>query len=471
MRSTRLALIALGLVAAAGVLRASSGVQEQSQPGDRLDRAALWLKAILRHEPGETDDAARLVASWPTRAVRTLWIDASAIVQLARDPRRSGITVRMEGRGPSAIRYTPNELHRLRVLGCAAGGIVLNQVCLDLRAPTELDPELLQLSEAVDAAKTAGDDNFVLRRGALLHTDIAMFLPHATEGLVSAAAAGGPQRIRIQTTDGMQMDLGQVPPHWELARELLDRVRPAGAAMATPALDPMVRLWYRATAAWMQAREQHDTVHLDRAREIFPNDADILFLSACQHEVYAGAPIQTVVREAYVPTGVKADVASERSELHQAETLFRKALAANASIAEAHLRLGRVLSLLDRNADAIVELRAALAATRDDVLGYFASLFLGAALEATRDFDAARDAYIDASRRFPAAQSPHIALSALARRRGDRGGALRDMQQLFARPDRNPETDDPWWEYYVVQARNADALLDDLRRPFRRRDR
>jgi len=26
---------------------------------------------------------------------------------------------------------------------------------------------------------------------------------------------------------------------------------------------------------------------------------------------------------------------------------------------------------------------------------------------------------------------------------------------------------DPWWTYQIAQARNANALLDDLRRPFR----
>jgi len=232
----------------------------------------------------------------------------------------------------------------------------------------------------------------------------------------------------------------------------------------------MVRLWYRATAAWMQKTEQHDTDHLARGREIFPNDANILFLSACQHEVYAAPPIQSVVQSAAVPSGVRLNWQSEKAELRQAETYFRHALAADPTMAEAHLRYGRVLMLLERYADAVSELRQALELLDDPQQEYYAQLFLGGVLEAQRDFADARDAYAAAARLFPAAQSPHIALSALARRRGDRGGALRDIQQLFARPDRNPEADDPWWEYYVIQARNADDLLEELRRPFRRAD-
>jgi hypothetical protein len=51
---------------------------------------------------------------------------------------------------------------------------------------------------------------------------------------------------------------------------LLDYIRPAKGGRPAPARDDMVRLFYRATAAWMQASEQHDTAHLDHARAIFP---------------------------------------------------------------------------------------------------------------------------------------------------------------------------------------------------------
>ena len=114
----------------------------------------------------------------------------------------------------------------------------------------------------------------------------------------------------------------------------------------------MVRQWYRATAAWMQLREDHDKLHLDRARELFPSDPDILFLSACQRETYAGAPIQTAVRSAVLPTGVTLDVGSDRVELREAEGLFRRALEIKPDYAEARLRYGRVLGGLGKHAEA-----------------------------------------------------------------------------------------------------------------------
>jgi len=39
------------------------------------------------------------------------------------------------------------------------------------------------------------------------------------------------------------------------------------------------------------------------------------------------------------------------------------------------------------------------------------------------------------------------------------------MQVVFDRTAR--ERDDPWWRYAVSQARDADDLLANLRRPFR----
>ena len=53
----------------------------------------------------------------------------------------------------------------------------------------------------------------------------------------------------------------------------------------------------------MQLHEDHDKFHLDRARELFPADADLLFLSACQRETYAGSPIQNAVRSAIAALG------------------------------------------------------------------------------------------------------------------------------------------------------------------------
>ena len=271
----------------------------------------------------------------------------------------------------------------------------------------------------------------------------------------------------MDIADGQAINFGQSVVHWEIARMLLDSVRPRGSDREAPGRDDMVRQWYRATAAWMQLREEHDKVHLDRARELFPADPDILFLSGCQRETYAGSAIQNAARSAVVPSGARLDVGTDRTELREAEALFRRVLEIKPDHAEARLRHGRVLEALGKQAEAAVELRRAVADLTDRQMLYYAGLFLGAAEEGLGNRDAARVSYDRAAALFPMAQSPLLALSQLARRYGDRGGALRAIDRLFALTGNElGARDDPWWQYYVAQARDADDLLVAVRQPF-----
>jgi tetratricopeptide (TPR) repeat protein len=144
-----------------------------------------------------------------------------------------------------------------------------------------------------------------------------------------------------------------------------------------------------------------------------------------------------------------------------AQGFLKKAVAADPNAAEARLHFGRVLGLLGRHQEAAAELSQALDAIDDPANEYYASLFLGREEEALGRYDAARRAYERAASLYPGAQSPHLALSQLAWHGADRGGALKALREALAATD-----DDPWWTYAVVHARQADALLEELRRPF-----
>jgi tetratricopeptide (TPR) repeat protein len=135
---------------------------------------------------------------------------------------------------------------------------------------------------------------------------------------------------------------------------------------------------------------------------------------------------------------------------------------------ETRMRLGRTLGRLGRHADAAVELRQAVAANPEDdpLMLDYGELCLGAEEEALGRHDEARSAYEHAAAQYGLAQSPLIALSQLARRRGDRAGALRAIEHLFALRPEAIEREDPWWTYHVAQARNAETLLEELRKPF-----
>ena len=442
--------------------------QIDTVPPGRIERLERWLEAVARHMPGEDDDALTETAGWPNANLKELWVDANVLSQMVRNVRAERFNVRPEGQKPSTpVRYSKTDLHRLHVLACAAGGALDETDCIAVAAGSELDAEFRQIAAVARAAKLRGDDNYIMRRGALLHSDVAMLAPLSMRAPGDTRPSGGLERLRMEISDGREVDLHQSAVHWEIARMLLDFVVPKGETHPAPGRDDMVRQWYRATAAWMQLREDHDKLHLDRARLLFPSDPDILFLSACQRETYAGAPIQTAVRSAVLPTGVTLDVGSDRTELREAEALFRRVLEIKPAHAEARLRYGRVLGLLGKYAESAVELRRAVADLTDRQLRYYAGLFLGASEEALGNRDAARVAYEQAAELFPVAQSPLLALSQLARRYGDRRGALRAIDRLFTPlAAGRDEHDDPWWRYYVVQARDADELLDAMRQPY-----
>ena len=478
----RLALFLCVLLIAAGVAGQdiAAGVAGQDAPSPRrlrqfaepvadarLDRLERWLKAVARHTPGAADPQANEVGGWSQPDLQSLWIDVDVLVKSMRNPGILRFSITPPGqRTPQDILYTKPQLQRLKTLACAAIGLAVDPRCVERKAATGLDADLLRLASLAYAARTGGDgDNFVLRRGALLHGDVAMLVMRTAVEPVSTSRSLGPQRFRMQLSDGYQTDFGQQAVHWEIARTLLDHVKP-GSTDAAPGPDDMIRQWYRATGAWMQAVEEHDTVHLNRARAMFPADPDILFLSGTQREAYAAPRIQIGMRSAVLADGVKFDIASARLELRQAERFFRRALEAKPDHVEARLRLGRVLGLLGQHADAARELRQVVGSVDEDVLRYYGELFLGAEEEALSQFDPAFAAYQRAAALYPAAQSPWLALSSLGRRRGDRAEAQRALQHLFDLPSSAGGADDPWWTYYVAQARDVDALLDSLRRPF-----
>jgi tetratricopeptide (TPR) repeat protein len=386
---------------------------ESDDPNARILRLERLLKAAVHHQAGTRDDWSREVAAWSYGDLRVLRVDESVMAKLLRNP-AGGIR-------PVATReipaYTSWQVRRLR----------------------ELAKEYAKLNER---------DALVVR-GALLHGDVAMSNP-ATE----SPDAFGSEGIRIQAIDGEAIGLDASPIHWQMARLLFDAARPDG--------DEIARRWYIATAAWLQDREDHDTAHLRHAREMFPNDVVLQFLSGCQMETFAGPGVQSIAKTAVLPTGFHADIESESVSLREAETFLRRAVTLDPGMTEARIRLGHVLLARGRPQEAAEELRKVDAASVSAGLQYYHAMFLGHAEDALGRVEPARQAYSQASMLFPNAQSPYLALSALAARRGERATALKEMQRVFELSLTVDGDEDPWWSYHVAQAKNADALLEAL---------
>ena len=288
--------------------------------------------------------------------------------------------------------------------------------------------------------------NALLKLGAGLHSDVVTLAPAA---LSSADAGEG----TVLILDGRQVGSDNSGVHWQLARGLLDLLIPSPLEHAD------VHQWYVAVGNWLRREYSyaHQRTHLERARVLYPSDAQILFLSGCVHEGLAAARIQGFLKLA--PPGAFSIRSADR-ELADAEHFLRRAVELAPGHAEAAIRLGRVLVLRQHAGEAADVLARALALQPSNTLAYFGQLFLGDAEQALDHRAAAQSAYERAAELQPAAQSPHLALALLARRQADRPAAIEAIERMFSQTRLRF---DPWWEYFGGTEDHADALLDAVR--------
>jgi tetratricopeptide (TPR) repeat protein len=455
----------------------ASRAATSDDPYARISRLEQWLKDTLRHEPGTPDAAVVDASGWSNTELEMLRIDSTVLSRLMRNPRltsfqmpskevecidcfaaRRDVTQARILVSGQTIRYTDSQLHRLKALACAAAGKLRDAYCREIEAEREIDAELTRLAELAAAERAKGDDHYVLRRAALLHADVAI----VTAGSLRPMTGNGPSAgspVRVHMVDGEATDIGIGDGHWTIGRALLDEIKPGR--------DAMVRLWYVATSTWMQRDKQYNPSHLAHARELFPDDATIAFLSGTHAEAYADAGIQAVVKTATLPTGFVLKIGSSDAEMKTAETFLERAVKVDPSFNEAHLHLGHVLLARGKPQEAVAELQRAASTTTDPLIQYYAALFLGAGEEALSHYDAARVSYERAVAVFPRAQSPRLALSALNASRGNRTAAVASIGPLFALPGDAEYRDDPWWRYTTLQGRRAGDLLEQLYAPFR----
>jgi VWFA-related protein len=419
------------------------------RPGARIPRLEAWLGAVERHQPGASDDAVRMVESWTAADLVELATDLAVTVALIDDPGHAVMwMVDPERRGrPERAPYSSEEERRLRALAADAA----------LRCAR--DPLLRPDTDARRQARRCS--NRLLKRGAILHTDAAVQFGDRT---TVPDASDEPERWGVRFTDGRSLGRVDNAGHWTLARALLDNVAP------DPRKDETVRLWYVATSAYGQRHERHVRQE-ERAVELFPHDAEVLFLAGSLHETFASPRMQRLARSLRLPAGVTHGIGSEEAELRQAEQRLRRAVESRPAFTEARIRLGRVLHLRGRPEPAVRELERALAGLSagrargadDGLLAYYAEMFLGAAQEARGRLDRARSAYTRAAALYPDAPSPRLALSRLALSANDRTAALEALGQALRPPAEGEARDDPLWRYHVVQGREADAWLEKLR--------
>jgi tetratricopeptide (TPR) repeat protein len=429
----RAGVLACAVAAVAGgiALVAQTGVEGQRTGVSNLLIVERWSRAVLEHQPGRHDSAIDMVNA-----------------------------------------MTPEDRKRL------AAGLDIFLRTLTKKVVTTMETEARRLAElGADASRKPGTNQF-LARAAILHGDAAMIKPYTISPAPEVTPFGtvAPGGI-VAVDDGEFRGVAVSNWSWAMARRLLDQTQPG------PAGDPFVASWYHATAAFMMQRGYlgEAAPHLDRAMQLFSNDARIVFDKACLSEAL-GLPrarqalddprtqqalaqprLQPGFRSGAASNNVvsgKGELASKVQTEAEAERLLRRAFSLDPTMGEARIRLGRLYESQGRHHDALTELTAGIRLTTNDVALYYGHLFAARASNALKRPNDAASHVKQALALFPSAQSALIAASQFALVNSDASGALQPIQRLSGI---EPEArGDPWWHYHSGMGRYADTLLQEL---------
>ena len=351
-------VVAVNKMAAANLLAIQAPARRQLplELAHDLPRLRAWIDAVARHLPGQPDAAASAVASWSKAQLEVLLLDFTSLLRLLAAPDKP--------RFPRALRaFTVAEPEALQELAAQEARHVIDRpLTFQQVAGTPLATWRLSPTDTRRAV------NRLVKRATLLHTDIALLLPTAADRPAESVPVPRPRlptRSSVQVEDGRQVGVSYYGAHWDLARLLLNEVTP------DPGADDTVAQWYRIIAALFSSKRMHaeSLVHVARARQLFPADAQILEANGRLHEAFAAPAIQQFLEGSASAGGdaSRALMGSSRSNLRQAETFFSKAVELDGRFAAARLHLGRVLGVEGHHEDAASHLRR-VADTADDSL-------------------------------------------------------------------------------------------------------
>ena len=263
--------------------------------------------------------------------------------------------------------------------------------------------------------------------------------------------------------------------HIEMARSyvlLLERLSQHGAPR--PEVSSFCRHWYRLAGLQVLGAFEVGRARqlLDEGLRRYPGDGGLLFALGSVEELLAsfGEPGSQAPGDTMGITRPPESMrwrAQKQRQLETARELFTRALAAEPGLAEARLRRGRTLQLLERASDAESDLVWVVREARDPGILYLAHLFRGRLQEEGGDLSAAAKSYRAATEVGRRSQAAHLGLAHVLDLLGDRTGAAEALDRAVARPT---ETDplDGWWEYALGQPLDAEALIEGLRREVHR---
>jgi tetratricopeptide (TPR) repeat protein len=152
-----------------------------------------------------------------------------------------------------------------------------------------------------------------------------------------------------------------------------------------------------------------------------------------------------------------------RIQLERAKSALEAAAAADPTLDEARLRLGRIQWRLGEEERARAAFEAVIARGGGDPgHGYLAHLFLGRVHEDARRHGDAEREYRAALEAFPQAQVAAVALGHVLHVTGRAAPARQAIQDGLGHAGRRTEGD-PYWDYLQSSVAAAEALFEELR--------
>ena len=204
----------------------------------------------------------------------------------------------------------------------------------------------------------------------------------------------------------------------------------------------------------------------------FPKDAGLLLASGTTDEALGSLPSWSRDRLGDMLTTrqrreATSAVSAQRRHLEYARRSFEHALAADADLTEARLRLGRVEWRLEHADAARTALEGALDRTQEPFLLYLGRLFLGQIHQDAGRLAEAEREYRAALGVDPHAQAAAVALSHVLQLAGDAAESRDVLERAVASAGRRRSAD-AYWDYLFGRSDDAETLLEALRQETRK---
>jgi hypothetical protein len=245
----------------------------------------------------------------------------------------------------------------------------------------------------------------------------------------------------------------------------------AGLIEDDPARRDFARRWYESMAGLAQGENRWvDALHwAERGLRAFPDSSEMRLVVGSIEETLGAQLGFREAGEALVapdPRWDRSEAAyrrTVRAHLEKAHRVLRAAVAADPSLLEARLRLGRVAWRLGETAEARSVLTDVLGQRPEAGTALLAHLFLGRLDEDAGRLDEAARSYEAALALDASAQSARIALSHVRLRRGDPASARAEVERAIGVAGHRLRPD-PFWLYPWGPSVGVEDRLQALRR-------